>query len=144
MKLAYTCACTFRLDIYHVVKGQMYSEMYVDFVNNLQEGFCLHLDVLIAKEKGVVVSSCARCISKIVSRTCILLDYLEKCDSVCKCFHVCYRNIWSSNQIKFEGVTGSFLAINECLHPIQLLYMKLVYILTYLFPKLKNYFLISM
>ena len=47
-----------------------------------------------------------------------------------------------TNQIELESVTGSFLAINEwCLHPIQLLYMKLVYILTYLFPKLKNYFL---
>ena len=78
--------------------------MYVDFVNDLQQGFYLHLDVLIVKEKGVVVSSCVCCINKIVSGTCIFQDYPEKYDRVCKRFLVCYGNIWSSNHIELEGV----------------------------------------
>ena len=78
----------------------MYSQIYLDYVQDIKKGFSLHLVVMIAKENDVVVSACVDCLKKIVDRLCILPEHPEKIGYVCHRFHVCYSSIWSL----FKGV----------------------------------------
>ena len=73
----------------------MYSQIYLDYVQDIKKGFSLHLVVMIAKENDKVVSACVDCLKKIVDRLCILPEHPEKIGYVCHCFHVFYSGIWS-------------------------------------------------
>ena len=97
MKLAYACACIYRLDKYQQSRGSMYSKIYLDYVQDMKKGFSLHL---VQKKNDLLVSACVDYFKKTVNRLNILLEYPEKIGCVCNCFHICYSRIWSF----FEGV----------------------------------------
>ena len=91
MKLAYACNCIYWAD---ASNESIHAYIYFNFVKDLEERSYLHLAVVIAKENGCVVSTCADCIGKIVEKTSELPEYPENNDRVCNRFCSCYTNIW--------------------------------------------------
>ena len=91
MKLAYACNCIYRAD---ASNESIYSDIYLNFVKELEEGSQLHLAAIVAEENGCVVSGCADCIGKIVEKTSELPEYPEKIDRVCNHLCYCYTNSW--------------------------------------------------
>ena len=94
MKLAYVCKSVYRSDNYEVSDSDFYPELYVNFIKDIEKGFRLHLDMLVAKDKDTLVSCCGHCVNKIVDKICIFPEYPENIDRVCNRFLSCYSNIW--------------------------------------------------
>ena len=94
MELADACKCVYCSDNCGVSDGDFYPELYVNFMNDIEKGFRLYLDMLVAKNKDTVVSYCEYCIDKIVAKICILPGYPENINHVCNRFLSCYTNIW--------------------------------------------------
>ena len=94
MKVAYACKYVYRSDNYGISDGDFYPELYVNFMNDIEKGFRLHLDMLVAKDKDTVVSCYGHYVNKIVDKICMLPEYPENIDDVCNRFLSCYANIW--------------------------------------------------
>ena len=94
MKLAYACKCVYCLDNYEVSDSDFYPELYVNFMNDIEKGFQLNLDMLVAKDKDIMVFCCGHCVNKIGDKICIFPEYPENIDCVCNRFPSCYANIW--------------------------------------------------
>ena len=68
----------------------MYSEMYLRYA---REGLIVHLGVLIAKRKNLVVSVCLNCLCKIYKRISFVPDIPKEFEFVCLSYHKCFPNI---------------------------------------------------
>ena len=97
VRLAHACKCIYRLCDIHTIVGNvsetrkcMYSEMYLRYA---REGLIVHLYVLIAKRKDLVVCVCLNCWFKVYRRISFVPDIPKEFEFVCLIYHKCFANI---------------------------------------------------
>ena len=96
IRLAYACKCIYRLCDIHTIgnvsetRKCMYLEMHLRYV---REGLFVHLDVMIAKRKDLVVFVCINCLFKVYRRISFVQDIPKEFEFVCLSYHKCFANI---------------------------------------------------
>ena len=97
VRMVHACKCIYRLyDILTIVgnvsetRKCMYSEMYLRYA---REGLIVHLDMLIAKRKDLVVCVCLNCLLKVYRRISFVPDIPKEFEFVCLSYRKCFANL---------------------------------------------------